>query len=155
MNPYATNLRWQRKSAEKVYKLAIASGNPKAILAAKVNLLNVTSLQTAFRKQQLQVLQVLNANILQTKNQIQGALNTEDLSGVQIQIPALQVKTHPINSPSPNYTTKNSFSKKQTGFAKWKTHSLGWVRGFDLSCAVTLKEEKEKWEVTLVGMDKL
>jgi hypothetical protein len=154
MNPQAQNLRLQRKQAEKAYKTALLSGNPKAILIAKLHLLRVISHQTVFRSQQLQVLKALNAKILNTKRQVQVAFENAKIKDFRLHIPSLQVKTRPFKSPSPDYITKNNFIKVQTSYASWKVHSLGWALGFNLNCGVTLTEEKNLWELALIGKDK-
>lgn len=157
LNPSAQSLRRQRQLAEKNLRLAIASGQPPAIVAAKSALALIIGQQQILRQRQQIILNQIA--MLAQKHQMSFRRQFLNYTGVRIRKPprfGLAVTPNPPLDLTPDYKPVPLFSKQQASTARlqisfkslmpnwlnsWIPHSLP-LEGL---CSATLEKRQGKW----------
>lgn len=130
LNPQARKLRRERARAELNFRMAKASGSPKAIAAARVALEVVRAKQFALATQQRRILLrervQTKANLARLKKNVESKLREHQLAAPSRGFPlptaaygSLAVRTAPPGDLTPDYVPRENFERHQAIRMRW------------------------------------
>ncbi|MBX3022564.1 MAG: hypothetical protein KF799_12905 [Bdellovibrionales bacterium] len=163
LNPRAAALRRERARAERALRLALRSGNPKAIAAAKALRYAVILAQYSHRARQLTILRRAGLQRSQATRELTFRSRKVRQSGLISQSfysEALAVHPVPENSLTPSYVKAQPFANLQRHrFAfqvdlKPPFFPVDWsLNGFrqNSECIVTLSQENTTWNARILA----
>jgi hypothetical protein len=161
LNSMARGLQFARSATEKAYRIAMATGIPQGIAAARIALHLTKIAQKLFRMRQKYLIESSKMAVRFSVIQVQIKL----LKHVPIvQIPKIAVRKLD-NSDSPEYGTENNFAKKSIGSVRWRIFAHDTVQvltglkeyfswefpPIPIGCSAGLEQRKGKWMPTLIS----
>ncbi len=165
LNPRAKILRTQRAAADRAVKVALASGNPYALAAAKAYWAAVVLQQIALRTQQQALLAQADRQRHFGHRRLRERLRTlrvASLDSRRYYWRALAVEARPPASLTPDYETLPFFqllqqhrfrfqSDLRPPFAGVNTLNKDIALKQTTECSVTLKGKQKQWKVQIVA----
>lgn len=157
LNPKARLLRVQRESAEKAFRIAKLTANPKVMAAARVHLAHVQSRQLLLQTQQQRLFMLLQLQERAGEQKIENHFRDLHLWLRPVRKPHLKVRytAHPLTSPTPDYVLQppdHAFHWQvnlETLFpASLRNKLLPRLR-WEAECSVRWRKMEDQWEVRL------
>ena len=157
LNPKARLLRVQRESAEKVYRLAKMTANPKVIAPARLHLAEVQARQLVLQTQQKRLISLMRVQARSGEQKIENQFRELELWLHSATRPNLKVTytTHPLTSPTPDYILQpphHAFRWRvnlENIFPDSIRNALLPPLRWDAQCSVHWRKMEDQWEVRL------
>ena len=161
MNPRAIQLRVRRRMAEKQYRLALKSGIPNIIAAARAQLLAVKMQQRFHRARQHKVIRTAPLILQASLRRMQQRFKDHYVVSTLLVLPRrLAVHSRGALTGSPTYHPDKDFTKAQKTLVQWERKLpqwlIRWLKIADVEqtrirkdCAASLVERSRGWQAQL------